>query len=65
MTHRIISTTDQSLADYSIWFTGTKEECEYQIPRIRAWASGHHVWAIGSPKVTTNRLSDQFQIIEL
>ena len=39
MTHRVISTSDQSLAEYVTWFTGTKEECERVLPRIEQWAT--------------------------
>jgi len=35
MTHRVISTSDQSLAEYVTWFTGTKEECERHLPAIK------------------------------
>ena len=49
MTHRIISTSNQSLADSITWFEGTKEQCESVLPRIKRWAA---------------KTSDEFQIIE-
>jgi hypothetical protein len=49
MTHRIISTSNQSLAEYSTWYIGTKKQCEKMLGQIRRWA---------------NKTSDEFQIIE-
>tara|TARA_R100001510_G_C7566658_1_gene144695 strand:+ start:535 stop:687 length:153 start_codon:yes stop_codon:yes gene_type:complete len=49
MTHRIISTSNQSLADSITWFEGTKKQCEKVLPRIRQWA---------------NKTSDKFIIIK-
>ncbi len=49
MTHRIISTSNQSMADSVIWFEGTLKECEETLPRIERWAA---------------KMSDEFQIIE-
>jgi len=49
MTHRIISTTDQSLSEYSTWYVGTKKQCEKVLPRLTRWAS---------------KMSDEFQIIK-
>ena len=49
MTHRVISTSNQSLADSITWFEGTKEECEIVLPRIKKWAE---------------KTSDEFQIIK-
>jgi hypothetical protein len=49
MTHRIISTSDQSLAEYVTWYVGTKKQCESVLPRIKQWAS---------------KMSDEFQIIK-
>jgi len=48
MTHRIISTTDQSLSEYITWYIGTKKQCEKVLPRLKQWAS---------------KMSDEFQII--
>jgi len=50
MTDRIISTTDQSLSEYSTWYVGTKKQCEKVLPRLKQWAS---------------KMSDEFQIINL
>ena len=49
MTHRIISTSNQSMADYITWYVGTKKECESVLPRIKKWAA---------------KTSDEFQIIK-
>jgi len=49
MTHKVISTSDQSLAEYVTWFVGTKRQCESVLPRIRQCA---------------NKTSDKFIIIK-
>ncbi len=49
MTHRVISTSEQSLAEYVTWYVGTKEQCQGVLPRIKQWA---------------NKTSDEFRIIE-
>ena len=49
MTHKIISTSNQSLADSITWFEGTKKECESVLPRIKRWAA---------------KMSDEFEIIK-
>ena len=49
MTHKVISTSDQSLAEYVTWYIGTKKQCASVLPRIKQWA---------------NKTSDEFQIIE-
>ena len=49
MTHKIISTSNQSLADSITWFEGTKEECERHLPTI---------------KYLFKNTSDEFQIIK-
>ena len=49
MTHRIISTSNQSMADYITWYVGTKKQCESVLPRIKKWAE---------------KTSDEFQIIK-
>ncbi len=50
MTHMITSTTAQSVSGGAVWFSGTKEECEKVLPRIKQFF---------------HKLSDEFQIIEL
>jgi len=64
--YQVINISGQAVAanGVTVWFTGTKEECEYQLPRIEAYASGHNIWAIGCPQVTTNRLSGEFKIVK-
>ncbi len=49
MTHRVISTSEQSLAEYVTWYIGTKKQCKSVLPRIKQWA---------------NKTSDEFRIIE-
>ncbi len=49
MTHRIISTSNQSLAEHSTWYIGTKEQCEKMLGQIKRWAA---------------KTSDEFQIIK-
>ena len=49
MTHRIISTSNQSMADYITWYVGTKKQCQSVLPRIKQWA---------------NNTSDEFLIIK-
>jgi hypothetical protein len=39
MTHKVISTSDQSLAEYVTWYVGTKEQCQSVLPRIKQWAT--------------------------
>jgi len=39
MTHRVISTSNQSLAEYVTWYIGTKKQCESVLPRIKQWAT--------------------------
>jgi len=48
MTHKIISTSNQSMADSVIWFEGTLKECQETLPRIERWAA---------------KMSDGFQIV--
>ena len=48
MTHKVISTSNQSLAQYVTWYVGTKRQCESVLPRIRQWA---------------NKTSDKFIIV--
>lgn len=47
--YRIESYTCQSLNGGAIWFTGTKEECEKVLPRIKSWAQ---------------KLPDEFKIVK-
>ena len=49
MTHKVISTSNQSVAKQLTWFTGTKEECERHLPAI---------------KYLFKNTSDEFEIIE-
>ena len=49
MIHRVISTSDQSLAEYVTWYVGTKRQCESVLPRIKQWA---------------DKTSDEFKIIK-
>jgi hypothetical protein len=49
MTHRVISTSDQSLAEYVTWYVGTKKQCQSVLPRIKQLA---------------NESSDEFLIIK-
>ena len=49
MTHRIISTSNQSLAEYVTWYVGTKKQCEKMLRQIKRWA---------------DNTSDEFKIIK-
>jgi len=49
MTHRVISTSDQSMSEYITWFVGTKKQCQAVLPRIKQFATN---------------TSDHFQIIK-
>jgi len=49
-THKIISTSNQSMANSVIWFEGTLKDCQETLPRIKRWAA---------------KLSDEFKIIKL
>ena len=45
----IESTTSQSVSGGAIWFSGTKEECEKALPRIKQFF---------------HKLSDEFEIVK-
>ncbi len=49
MTHRIISTSEQSVASYTTWYVGTESQCEKVLSKIKRWERG---------------LSDEFKIIK-
>ena len=46
----IVSTTDQSLSGGAIWYSGTNEECEKVLPRIKRFFCS---------------LSDEFEITDV